>query len=91
MLKFMLGTTLLGFGIILTFVPPFFIGPILIMVSLGMMFMGGAKVVTDTAKVTVAGAKAVQNYTREQDLARRERELADREAALADQGQTPVR
>lgn len=91
MIKFLLGGTLLSFGIILTFIPPFIFGPILCIVAFGMMFMGGAKVVKDTAQVTVAGAKAVQNYTREQDLARRERELAEREAALADQGQTPVR
>lgn len=89
MFKIVMGTTLLGFGIILTFIPPFIFGPILCLAGFGMMFMGGAKVTNDAAKVTVAGVKAVQNYTREQELARRERELAEREATLAQQGQPP--
>lgn len=89
MLKFLLGGTLLSFGIILTFVPPFIFGPILCIVAFGLMFMGGAKVTVDAAKVTAAGAKAVTNAIREQDLARRERELAEREAALAQEGRPP--
>ncbi|WP_213290544.1 hypothetical protein [Bradyrhizobium sp. sGM-13] len=87
--KMILGTMILGFGIILTFVPPFFFGPLLIIGGFAMMFRGGFSMTKDAAKATAAGVKVVQNHSREQELARRERELAEREQALAQQPPKP--
>jgi hypothetical protein len=85
--KMILGGTMMVFGLFLSFVPPFIFGPILFVAGLGLGCAGMFGATKDAAKATAAGVKAVQNYSREQDLARRERELAEREQAIA--GQTP--
>lgn len=83
--RILVGSAMLGFGLLLTFVPPFFFGPLLMLGGFYMLARGSFGVTKDAAKATAAGVKAVQNYSREQDLARRERELAEREQALAEQ------
>jgi hypothetical protein len=80
----------MGFGMILTFVPPFIFGPLLFMGGLYMGARGAFGVTKDAAKVTAAGIQVVQGHLREQDLARRERELAEREQALSHRSPGPT-